>query len=58
MVDFVQDLEEKGMVNQYSDADTQFICNFLTLPKGSDRYKFVCTFKHLNKEMLKDSYDM
>ena len=34
------------------------MCNPLCLPKGPDRYRFVCTFKDLNANLLKDPYGM
>ena len=56
--DFVQDLVEKGLISRCTDTEAVFVCNPLTLPKGDDRYRFVCTFKDLNDNLIKDPYGM
>ena len=56
VMDFVRDLERKGMVSRCTSSEALYVCNCLTLPKGPDRYRFVCTFSQLNKNMVKDPY--
>ena len=34
------------------------MCNSLTIPKNDERYRFVCTFSELNKNLIKDPYGM
>ena len=58
VMDFVYDLERKGLVSRCTNGEAVFVCNPLTLPKGPERYRFVCTFKDLNKNMIKDPYGM
>ena len=58
IIEFVKDLEKKGMVSRCTQNEALFVCNCLTLPKGPDRYRFVCTFAHLNKYLVKDPYGM
>ena len=58
-IDFVRDLERRGLVSRCTDNEaTLFVYNSLLLPKGDERYRFVCTFSQLNKNMLKDPYGM
>ena len=58
VVDFVKDLEKRGLVSRCTGREAVFVCNALTIPKGDERYRLVCTFHHLNKNMLKDPYGM
>ena len=58
VIDFVEDLVEKGLISRYTDNEAVFVCNPLTLPKGDDRYRFVCTFKDLNDNLIKDPHGM
>ena len=46
------------MVSRCTQNEALFVCNCLTLPKGPDRYRFVCTFSTLNKNLVKDPYGM
>ena len=55
---FIEDLEEKGMISRCTDQECVFVCNGLTIPKSDERYRFVCTFSGLNKNMLKDPFGM
>ena len=58
VVDFVLDLERKGLISRCTDNEAVFVCNPLCLPKGGDRYRLVCTFKDLNDNLVKDPYGM
>ena len=58
IVEFVLDLEQKGLISRCTDNEAVFVCNPLCLPKGPDRHRFVCTFKDLNENLLKDPYGM
>ena len=58
IVRFVEDLERKGLISRCTNKEAVFVCNPLCLPKGEDRYRFVCTFQELNKNLLKDPYGM
>ena len=57
-IKFVEDLERKGLISRCTDQEGVFVCNSLTIPKADERYRFVCTFSGLNKNMLKDPYGM
>ena len=58
IVKFVLDLERKGLISRCTNNEAVFVCNPLCLPKGPDRHRFVCTFKDLNENLLKDPYGM
>ena len=58
VIDFVVDLERKGLISRCTNNEAVFVCNPLCLPKGGDRYRFVCTFKDLNDNLVKDPYGM
>ena len=57
-ITFIKDPVEKGMISRYTDQECVFVCNRLTIPKSDKRYRFVCTFSDLNKNMLKDPHGM
>ena len=57
-IKFIKDLEEKGLISRCTRHGEVFVCNSLTIPKSDERYRFVCTFTGLNKNMLKDPYGM
>ena len=57
-IDFVRSLEKRGLISRCTDNEAVFVCNSLCIPKTADRYRFVCTFSGLNKNMLKDPYGM
>ena len=57
-IDFVRDLEARGLVSRCTAEEAVFVCNSLMLPKPNNKYRFVCTFQHLNSNMLKDPYGM
>ena len=57
-IEFVKDLEKKGLISRCTNQEQVFVCNSLTIPKSDERYRFVCTFSGLNKNMLKDPYGM
>lgn len=57
-IDFVKSLEKRGLVSRCTDNEAVFVCNSLCIPKSGERYRFVCTFSGLNRNMLKDPYGM
>ena len=57
-IDFVRDLQRRGLVSRCTAEEQEFVCNSLLLPKSKDSYRFVCTFKGLNANMLRDPYGM
>ena len=57
-IDFVRDMEKRGLVSRCTAEEAEFVCNSLMLPKGMDKYRFVCTFSGLNANMLRDPYGM
>ena len=57
-IDFVRDLEARGLVSRCTAEEAHFVCNSLMLPKPNHKYRFVCTFQHLNANMVKDPYGM
>ena len=57
-VDFVRDLEARGLVSRCTAEEAHFVCNSLMLPKPNNKYRFVYTFQHLNANMVKDPYGM
>lgn len=57
-IDFVRDMERRGLVSRCTEEELEFVCNSLMLPKGGDKYRFVCTFTGLNANMIRDPYGM
>ena len=57
-IDFVRDLQRRGLVSRCTPQEAVFVCNSLMLPKPSGKYRFVCTFTKLNANLLKDPYGM
>ena len=57
-IDFVRSLLKRGLISRCTDNEAVFVCNSLCIPKTGDKYRFVCTFSGLNKNMLKDPYGM
>ena len=57
-IDFVRELERKHLISRCTDNEAQFVCNSLNIPKTDERYRFVCTFSDLNKNLIKDPYGM
>ena len=57
-IDFVRDMEKRGLVSRCTAEEQEFVCNSLLLPKTQDLYRFVCTFSGLNANMVKDPYGM
>ena len=57
-IDFVRELERKGLISRCTNNEAQFVCNSLNIPKSDERYRFVCTFSDLNKNLIKDPYGM
>ena len=57
-IDFVRDMEKRGLVSRCTAEEAVFVCNSLMLPKTKDKYRFVCTFSSLNANMVKDPYGM
>ena len=57
-IDFVRDLERRGLISRCTENEAEFVCNCLTLPKSDERYRFVCTFSDLNKNLVRDPYGM
>lgn len=57
-IDFVRDMEKRGLVSRCTNDELEFVCNSLMLPKGQDKYRFVCTFSGLNANMVRDPYGM
>ena len=57
-IDFVRDLERRGLASRCTAEEAVFVCNSLMLPKPSGKYRFVCTFTQLNANMIKDPYGM
>lgn len=57
-IDFVEDLEKRGLSSRCTAEEMEFVCNSLLLPKSKDKYRFVCTLTGLNANMLRDPYGM
>ena len=57
-IDFVRDLEARGLVSRCTAEEAVFVCNSLMLPKTNGKHRFVCTFSQLNANMAKDPYGM
>ena len=57
-IDFVRDMEKRGLVSRCTNEELEFVCNSLMLPKGNEKYRFVCTFSGLNANMVRDPYGM
>ena len=57
-IEFVRELERRKLISRCTGSEAQFVCNSLTIPKGDERYRFVCTFSELNKNLIKDPYGM
>ena len=57
-IDFVRDMQQRGLVSRCTAEEATFVCNSLMLPKDSGKYRFVCTFTQLNANILKDPYGM
>ena len=57
-IDFVRDMQSRGLVSRCTPEEATFVCNSLMLPKPSGKYRFVCTFTQLNANMVKDPYGM
>ena len=57
-IDFVRDMQSRGLVSRCTPEEATFVCNSLMLPKPSGKYRFVCTFTKLNANMVKDPYGM
>ena len=58
ITEIVLELEMKGLISRCTNNEAVFVCNPLFLPKGPDRYRFVCTFRDLNDNLIKDPYGM
>ena len=52
-IDFVRDMERRGLVSRCTAEEQEFVCNSLMLPKTQDLYRFVCTFSGLNANMVR-----
>ena len=57
-IEFVLELERKGLISRCTNNEAQFVCNSLCIPKSDERFRFVCTFSELNKNLIKDPYGM
>ena len=57
-IDFVKELERKHLISRCTNNEAQFVCNSLNIPKSDERFRFVCTFSDLNKNLIKDPYGM